>query len=44
MQWKRQLGAKGWGKTTAHLRAQILYYLGKTFPPEKTSLPIVLSV
>jgi aldehyde dehydrogenase (NAD+) len=28
-------GAKGWGKTTAHLRAQILYYLGENLSARK---------
>ena len=29
------VGAKGWGKTTAHLRAQILYYLGENLSARK---------
>ena len=28
-------GAKGWGKSTAHLRAQILYYLGENLSARK---------
>ena len=28
-------GAKGWGKATAHLRAQILYYLGENLSARK---------
>jgi aldehyde dehydrogenase (NAD+) len=28
-------GAKGWGKSTAHLRAQILYYLGENLSTRK---------